>query len=368
MRVNFQDVKYIPGLDGFRAIAVLLVLVAHFGYDRIVPGGLGVTIFFFISGFLITSLLLSERNKFGSISIRNFYIRRFLRLLPELTGLVVVSGFYRALLGHPLGIGEIVAAFTYTTNYFVFWLENHGGAFSLAWPQLWSLSVEEHYYITFPAIFAFLLTSSARARVFFASVFILGLAYRLFLVLGGHVDVLAQHPYTYLASEARFDSIAYGAALAFLCQRAWELSRGKGMAVGLAGGLLLLLTLLVRGDVFRETIRYSIQGVALLLVFTAIYRSAAWDWTMSILESSLFRRLGVLSYGAYLWHFEYLFLSGYVFGDVPPTSGAERLIFLACGLVFSFGAAELSYRFIAQPMQTLRHHFSMRAPSPTAAE
>lgn len=368
MRVNFQDVKYIPGLDGFRAIAVLLVLVAHFGYDHIVPGGLGVTIFFFISGFLITSLLLVERNRFGSISIRNFYIRRFLRLLPELVGLIVVSGFYRALLGHPLGLGEIVAALTYATNYFVFWLENTGDAFSLAWPQLWSLSVEEHYYITFPAIFAFLLVSPGRVKAFFGAVFVLGLAYRLVLVLGGYADVTAQHPYTYLASEARFDSIAYGAALAFLCQRAWELSRGRGLAVGLSGGLLLLMTLLVRGDVFRETVRYSIQGVALLLVFSAIYRSAAWDWTMSILESPLVKRLGVLSYGAYLWHFEYLFLSSYVFGDQVPSSGSGRLAFLAGGLVFSFGAAHLSYRYIAQPMLALRHRFSMRGTSPAVAE
>ncbi len=368
MRVNFQDVKYIPGLDGFRAIAVLLVLVAHFGYDHIVPGGLGVTIFFFISGFLITSLLLAERNRFGQISIRNFYIRRFLRLLPELAGLVIVSGFYRALLGHPLGVGEIVAAFTYTTNYFVFWLENHGGSFSLAWPQLWSLSVEEHYYITYPAMFAFWLVSPWKVRTFFASVFAFGLTYRLFLVFGGYADVSAQHPYTYLASEARFDSIAYGAALAFLCQRAWELPRGKGLAVGMAGGLLLLMTLAVRNDVFRETVRYSIQGVALLLVFMAIYRSAAWDWTMSILEAPLMRRLGVLSYGAYLWHFEYLFLASYVFGDEPPATAGSRLLYLVCGLVFSFVVAELSYRCIARPMLTLRHRFSMRSTSPAAAE
>jgi peptidoglycan/LPS O-acetylase OafA/YrhL len=368
MRVNFQDVKYIPGLDGFRAIAVLLVLVAHFGYDRVVPGGLGVTIFFFISGFLITSLLLSERNRFGSISIRNFYIRRFLRLLPELVALIVVSGFYRALMGHPLGLGEIVAAMTYTTNYFVFWLEHHGIASSLAWPQLWSLSVEEHYYITFPAIFAFVLVGPSRTRSFFAAVLVLCLVYRLVLVLGGFVDLQATHPYTYLASEARFDSIAYGAGFAFLCQRAWELSRQRGLAVGLAGGLLLLMTLLVRGDVFRETVRYSIQGVALTLIFAAIYRSAAWDWTMSILESPLFRRLGILSYGAYLWHFEYLFLSSSVLGDAVPTGGLGQLVYLAGGLVFSFGAAQLSYRYVARPMQALRHRFSMRGAAPVPAE
>lgn len=368
MRANFQDVKYIPGLDGFRAIAVLLVLVAHFGFDRIVPGGLGVTIFFFISGFLITSLLLSERNRFGSISIRNFYIRRFLRLFPELIGLIVVAGFYRALLGHPLGLGEIIAALTYTTNYVVFWLENWGGGANLAWPQLWSLSVEEHYYITFPAIFAFLLVSPGRVKAFFAAVFAFGLVYRLALVFGGHVDVTTQFPYPYLASEARFDSIAYGAALAFLCQRAWELSWGRGLAAGIAGGALLLATLLIRDGAFRETVRYSIQGVALFLVFTAIYRSTAWDWTMSILEAPLVRRLGVLSYGAYLWHFEYLFLSEYVFGEALPASGTGRLLFLASGLVFSFGVAELSYRLIAQPMQALRHRFSMRGTSPATAE
>jgi len=75
---------HIPGLDGLRAFAVLIVMVAHVGYSHIVPGGFGVTVFFFISGFLITRLLLAENDAKGGIGLKNFYIRRFLRLLPAL--------------------------------------------------------------------------------------------------------------------------------------------------------------------------------------------------------------------------------------------------------------------------------------------
>ena len=82
---------YIPGLDGLRAIAVLLVLIAHVGGSHIIPGGFGVTVFFFISGFLITRLLLAESDKKGGIGLKAFYIRRFLRLLPALYLMLVVT-------------------------------------------------------------------------------------------------------------------------------------------------------------------------------------------------------------------------------------------------------------------------------------
>ncbi|MEL7231990.1 MAG: acyltransferase, partial [Pseudomonadota bacterium] len=82
---------YIPGLDGLRAIAVLIVLVAHFGLSHIVPGGFGVTVFFFISGFLITRLLIAESDKKGGIGLKDFYVRRFIRLIPALIGMTFVT-------------------------------------------------------------------------------------------------------------------------------------------------------------------------------------------------------------------------------------------------------------------------------------
>ena len=85
-------------------------------------------------------------------------------------------------------------------------------------------------------------------------------------------------------------------------------------------------------------------------------------------NSPVFRRLGILSYGAYLWHFEYLFLANSVLGDAVPTGGLGQLAYLAGGLVFSFGAAQLSYRYVAQPMQALRHRFSMRGAASAPAE
>ena len=82
---------YQPVLDGWRAVSILLVLVSHGGLDKVVPGGLGVTIFFFISGFLITSLLISEFQREGRISLKKFYLRRFWRLAPPLICFIVLS-------------------------------------------------------------------------------------------------------------------------------------------------------------------------------------------------------------------------------------------------------------------------------------
>ena len=110
---------YIPGLDGLRAIAVLIVLIAHFGLAHIIPGGFGVTVFFIISGFLITRLLISEQETKGRIALKNFYIRRIIRLYPALAFMVLGT----TLIYYVMGIGgpsalELTAALGYFTNIF----------------------------------------------------------------------------------------------------------------------------------------------------------------------------------------------------------------------------------------------------------
>ena len=110
---------YIPGLDGLRALAVLIVIAAHFGLGHIVPGGFGVTVFFFISGFLITRLLIAERASQGQIHLQNFYLRRLLRLVPALVFMVVGSTLYFMMMGYggPT-LTEFLAAIFYFTNIF----------------------------------------------------------------------------------------------------------------------------------------------------------------------------------------------------------------------------------------------------------
>ena len=142
---------YLAGLDGLRAISITLVIVGHLGFGSFVPGGLGVTIFFFISGFLITRLLFAERERNGRLDLWRFYARRSLRLLPEMAVLLAMLAF---VIGPALGQSvlpmQAVAALTYWTNYYVI-----SGADACAHcavtGHLWSLAVEEHFYLLMPA-------------------------------------------------------------------------------------------------------------------------------------------------------------------------------------------------------------------------
>src|SRR5258708_3379803 len=109
-RASFE---YIPALDGMRAVAILLVVASHFGLNVIVPGGFGVTLFFFISGFLITRLLIAEQSRTGEISIASFYIRRFLRIGPALVTMIIVVFLSYYLLVGPINYWEILAAMLY---------------------------------------------------------------------------------------------------------------------------------------------------------------------------------------------------------------------------------------------------------------
>src|SRR6266436_5378926 len=95
-----MSIKYVPAIDGLRALAIAAVIASHFGADGFIPGGFGVTLFFFISGYLITSLMIREYAEFGTVSISSFYIRRFLRLAPALmTMIVAVSLLFFAIFG-----------------------------------------------------------------------------------------------------------------------------------------------------------------------------------------------------------------------------------------------------------------------------
>src|SRR5258706_8832372 len=113
---------YQPVLDGWRAVSILLVLLSHGGLDQVVPGGLGVTIFFFISGFLITSLLISEFQRDGRISLKNFYLRRFWRLAPPLICYIIFSALLIVLFLKTVNPGEFLSAILYFANYYsIFW-------------------------------------------------------------------------------------------------------------------------------------------------------------------------------------------------------------------------------------------------------
>jgi peptidoglycan/LPS O-acetylase OafA/YrhL len=362
-RSEFLDVSClkageIPGIDGMRAISVLLVMLGHYGFGRLLPGGFGVTAFFFISGFLITALLLREASICGTISIRNFYIRRFLRLQPELFAYVALSALLGLLyLGIPR-IADFAAAFLYVTNYYELMAKPEFDLAEVRWPQLWSLAVEEHYYLTFPLLFAALFRSPARfvkAGIIFCAVL---LVWRSLLIWSGVPGI-----YTYIATDCRLDSIAYGCIGALLL---WHfhatLSSLRWLRFALPLGIAVLaVSLSVRLLFIQDTVRYSVQGIALLLIFVGLFtplgRSAA-----VFLDAPALRWMGRMSYAAYLWHGEWAYAVEHVLGRELHTLGAGAMAILAAaGCAVTFAIAALSHRFIYRRVVALRRRFGSHA-------
>ena len=204
----------IPSLDGLRALAVLIVVVSHAGYGETVPGGLGVTIFFFLSGYLITTLILDEQGRHGTINVPHFYLRRAFRLLPPL--FVTLAIAYSL-----VAVGWLDGGFSwqglgsqifYFANYYTIFIDE-GGTTPAGTGILWSLAVEEHFYIVFPVLM-FIMMRFANARRLLIGLFvglcILALAWRVWLVSRpGFVEIR-----TYYSTDTRFDSILFGCLLA----------------------------------------------------------------------------------------------------------------------------------------------------------
>ncbi len=153
--------RHVPELDGIRAIAVFLVIASHAGLYGKVPGGFGVTMFFFLSGYLITSLLRVEVMKTGGVAFRAFYLRRVLRIMPPLyiTLLILTLLPPLGVFGKSVNWWAVPWDYLFLSNYSPLWGQTGG----LPSP-LWSLAIEEHFYLLFPAIFALLIGKfSARA-------------------------------------------------------------------------------------------------------------------------------------------------------------------------------------------------------------
>src|SRR3954447_20444420 len=150
-------VPYLPGLDGMRALAVIAVMVYHANPSWLPGGFLGVEVFFVISGYLITLLLIGEHERSGTVSLRGFYTRRARRLLPALFTLLVAITIYTALfnrdaLGQPRG--DVLAALAYVSNWYQIWVGQGytaAGDFSPL-RHLWSLAVEEQFYLVWPLV------------------------------------------------------------------------------------------------------------------------------------------------------------------------------------------------------------------------
>lgn len=354
---------YIPGLDGIRAICISLVVLGHVGFGDIVPGGLGVTTFFFISGYLITGLLAAEHDRFGKVDLPRFYGRRMLRLAPELIAFVAILGLAIApALGQPLPVLSVVAALTYWTNYYITLGFDTCTDCSIT-GHLWSLAVEEHFYLVMPLAMAACAFAPRRLRVLLVTVLAACLVWRFF----AHVRLGAPEYYTYKSTECRVDSIGWG-CLAAVFQRSqprlMRQIRREAPVLFAAGALTLVATLMIRDPLFRETWRYSIQGAALFAMILPLVAAPSLEWARAILEHPVLRWMGRRSYGAYLWHYAALTFAGLILGVQGQVEGAglrERLLAIPMAFGFTWLFAALSYSLVFKPAQRLKPLLEPRA-------
>lgn len=311
MNTNSQETNlnkfHIPSLDGLRAVAICIVFLSHVGLGKVIPGGLGVTIFFFLSGYLITTLLRIEQMKTGEINLKKFYIRRMLRIWPNFY-LVLFLGALLTILtvlpGKVNAEGLLAQSLHFANYYGIFW---GGVGTTIGTSVFWSLAVEEHFYLAFPFIYILLLkckpelTQNQLLSIIIGLCFV-ALFWRIYLVWLDH----APQYRTYYASDTRFDSLLFGCGLALFKNPAidtnHQMSEKSLKYIWLPLGIgLLLLSLVYRSDLFRETIRYSIQGIALIPIFIAAIRFPNWG-LFKVLNLKLVRYIGVLSYSFYLVH------------------------------------------------------------------
>lgn len=326
------------------------MFTAHAGLSHVVPGGFGVTVFFFLSGYLITTLLRLEHDSRGTISFKQFYLRRALRILPPFY-IVMVAAALAAAAGvisggvHPRALA---AQALYYANY---WIAGHGyGGLPSGTGVYWSLAVEEHFYLLFPALYFLLRRFLPRTRQAFVlwGLCVVVLAWRLVLVYALHADANR----TYLASDTRVDSILFGCALALYANPAVDgPSRisDKVWKYGLlpASVLVLLFTFVYRDPGFRQTFRYSLQGIALGPLFVVAMRFPDWG-PFRLLNLRPVSFMGVLSYSLYLVH--HVLLDA--IGSVPSIPRA------ALALAASLAVAYTIYVVVEKPCARLRRKLS----------
>ncbi len=358
---EISPVQHIQGLDGIRALAVLAVIFFHADIHHFVGGGfLGVDVFFTLSGFLITSLLLAELKKNNGIDFLRFYIRRFKRLLPALYALLLLASIYTYIFA-PDAIEalrrDIPAALLYYSNLWQLldqqsYFEGFGRPHALQ--HLWSLAIEEQFYIVWPVLLL-LLYRLRRVLPLFVSIAALALAsaaWMWWLAEARQIPIAAAPERLYLASDTHVHGLLFGALLASFyrpntLRQAWQTKM-----VALLGGvallyLLLALWFLTEAEPFLY--RGGFVGVAfatMLLIVSAsspnqpinyLFKNKGLDW------------IGKRSYALYLWHWP-------VFVYLRPGEELSSNIYLAFAirLALTFVLAELSYRWVEQPIRRAR--------------
>jgi peptidoglycan/LPS O-acetylase OafA/YrhL len=371
--IEAPPLRYEPALDGIRALAVLVVMFFHYGAEPYLHGGvITVDWFFVLSGFLITNLLLDERNRAGTVSLRGFYHRRILRLFPAMYFFLGFILLLSPLLAREVeGIYvELAAAAAYSYQLLLGFIGFGTEESPRALQHLWTLSVEEWFYFFWPMALLWGIARQKNQRVFLT---LCGLFIGFWMVVrlsAGFAGVDFTRDFNdtdpwpewmqvlWRFSVMRFDVLVMGCLLAIIRRRMFPLSDHLRRLVSIAGifGAVTVLGFLFLsgrvpgfepfGSIGYNIALFGVAGSALWLHFNPESR------TGRLMSTKFLVHTGKRSYGLYLWHMVPLV----VFKALVPGNGpAELLVVMVLSYLATFGLAELSWKFVEGPFLKRKH-------------
>jgi peptidoglycan/LPS O-acetylase OafA/YrhL len=339
---------YRPALDGLRGVAILAVLAVHtshiFGWSLLKGANAGVDIFFVLSGFLITTLLIEEWEQTGAVSLKSFYWRRALRLIPALLVLLTVLYFLSDLFLSPVEANDtrrgIPVAFVYASDLALAFFQLHLGALQ----HTWSLAIEEHFYLIWPVVLlAALKLGIGKKRLVLIT---------LLVVIASGLQRASLHQFgappvrTYYGIDTRADALLIGCVTG-LCV-SWGLIHARALRPLLVPALMFIGFCMVAtgfGSSFMTLGGFTLLAIATAVVIVNVVLAPP-GYLTSFLEFGPLVWIGRISYGLYLWHYPIFKATSFLKMRWP--------VQLAVALALTVMVTSLSYYLIERPALSLK--------------
>ncbi|GAA2301370.1 acyltransferase family protein [Glycomyces scopariae] len=355
-RERWTGMGFRPDIQGLRAVAVGLVLLSHAGFPHSAGGYVGVDVFFVLSGFLITSLLVKEVFDTGKISIAGFYARRARRILPAAMAVTIATAL-GAWMFFPVTrldavMQDALAVIVYIVNYrFVAEQTEYLNADQMPSPfqQYWSLAVEEQFYVVWPLLLLVLLLLAGRRpkRLVTAAIVCSALIFAATLALSVVVTAESQ-PTAYYAAHTRAWELAAGALLALTLPALKRTPQGLAWVLGIGG----LAAIVLSGVMYTEATPFpGYAALAPVLGTAAVIAAGSGPGrnpVSGLLSTAPFQFVGKISYSLYLWHWPILILAPLALG-VEPTLRLNLVLIAA-----TVAVAQVSYACIEEPVRNWR--------------
>lgn len=347
--------RYMPGLDGVRAVAVIAIIIYHLNPQWLSGGFLGVDTFFVISGYLITSLLLTEYHNTGKIELMSFWLRRVKRLIPAVLFLVM-GAIVLSLIFMPTEIQKVradsIAAIFYVSNWwYIMQNVDYFEQFAVQpLKHLWSLAIEEQFYLVFPIVLLSLLSFIRRLksiRIIFLILLVISMIAMMVLYVPN--ENVAR---VYFGTDTRIQTLLMGVLLALVWppfQLKAKVNRQMRTMIDTAGvvGLAILFICFKFVSETNSILYYGgfflISTVTLLVIASSVHPSG---YFAKFLGNKVFTFIGSRSYSLYLWHYPIIVLIHHQFvqGQIPPLVYVVEILLMVL-------MAEFSYKFIEQPFR-----------------